>query len=74
MQSHHSSPDQGEQQLRGGAIANILADRLTLGSTRVGKRGGGGQFSRLSPDPVCYPGHCQRDSVAVKDDGYHCIL
>ena len=35
---HHSSPDQGEQQLRGGVIATILTDRLTSGSTRVGKR------------------------------------
>ena len=42
---HHSSPDQGRvlvsywQQLRGGgAIANILTDRLTSNfTTRVGK-------------------------------------
>jgi hypothetical protein len=35
--SHHSSPDQGEKQFHGGAIATILADRLALDFTRVGK-------------------------------------
>jgi hypothetical protein len=67
--------DQGEQRLRGGAIATILTDRLTLVYTRVGRR------RRMS---VSFPtsqtqltlqlGHCLCDLVGVKDDGYYCIL
>jgi hypothetical protein len=68
--SHHSSLDQGEQQLHGGAIATMLADRLTSDSTtvEVDKRslGGGGRFPHSILEPV-NPGLCQRDSKEASD-------